>query len=57
MASGAVPAGIKKLRNDGLIKADDIVVGILTGKQKDPYLSIEYHMNSENTFAKPPRTG
>jgi threonine synthase len=57
MASGAVPAGIKKLRKEGLIKSDDIVVGILTGKQKDPYLSIEYHMNSENMFARPPRTG
>lgn len=57
MASGAVPAGIKKLRKESLIKSDDIVVGILTGKQKDPYLSIEYHMNSENMFARPPRTG
>ena len=54
MASGAVPAGIKKLRNQGLIKSDDIVVGILTGKQKDPNLSIEYHMNTENLFARPP---
>jgi len=56
MASGAVPAGIKKLRKEDLIKADEIVVGILTGKQKDPYLSIEYHMNTDNKFARPPRT-
>ncbi|HEX9319970.1 MAG TPA: threonine synthase [Nitrososphaeraceae archaeon] len=56
MASGAVPAGIKKIRKEDLIKADEIVVGILTGKQKDPYLSIEYHMNTDNKFARPPRT-
>ena len=54
MASGAVPAGIRKLRQQEIIKKDDIVVGILTGKQKDPKLSIEYHVNQNNTFSKPP---
>jgi threonine synthase len=54
MASGAVPAGIKKLRQEEIIKKDDIVLGILTGKQKDPSLSIEYHLNSDNRFSKPP---
>jgi threonine synthase len=54
MASGAVPAGIRKLRQQEIIKKDDIVVGILTGKQKDPKLSIEYHLNQNNTFSKPP---
>ena len=54
MASGAVPAGIRKLRQQEIIKKDDIVVGILTGKQKDPQLSIDYHLNQNNTFSKPP---
>src|ERR687895_1360926 len=45
MASGAVPAGVRKLRREGLIKMDDIVVGILTGRQKDPVLAVEYHTN------------
>jgi threonine synthase len=54
MASGAVPAGIRKLRQQEIIKKDDIVVGILTGKQKDPKLSIDYHLNHNNTFSKPP---
>lgn len=56
MASGAVPAGIKKLRQEEIIKRDDIVIGILTGKQKDPNLSIEYHLDSHNRFSKPPMT-
>ncbi|MDW0184990.1 MAG: threonine synthase [Nitrososphaeraceae archaeon] len=54
MASGAVPAGIRKLRQEEMIKKDDIVVGILTGKQKDPQLSINYHLDQSNTFSKPP---
>ncbi len=55
MASGAVPAGVRKLRNQGIINKDDIVVGILTGRQKDPRLVVTYHTNSVNTFARPPR--
>ena len=54
MASGAVPAGIRKLRQEGIIKNDDIVIGILTGKQKDPQVSINYHLDQTNTFSKPP---
>jgi threonine synthase len=55
MASGAVPAGVRKLRNEELIKQDDTVVGILTGRQKDPVLAVEYHMNAANMFARPAR--
>lgn len=55
LASGSVPAGIKKLREKEIIKNDDIVVGILTGRQKDPTLSVEYHTNKNNKFAKPPQ--
>ena len=55
MASGAVPAGVKKLRKDEIIKKDDTVVGILTGRQKDHKLSINYHTDSNNKYARPPR--
>ena len=55
LASGAVPAGIRKLREQEIIKKDDIVLGILTGRQKDPSISMEYHMNTKNTFSNPPK--
>ena len=55
LASGAVPAGIKKLREEDIIKKDDIVVGILTGRQKDASISMEYHMNTKNRFPNPPK--
>ena len=55
MASGATVVGIKKLINDEIIKKDDMVVGILTGRQKDAMLPVEYHNNPENKFAKPPK--
>jgi threonine synthase len=55
MASGATVVGIKKLINEGIIKKDDVVVGILTGRQKDAMLPVDYHNNPENTFAKPPK--
>ena len=55
MASGAVPAGVKKLLGEGIIKKDDTVIGILTGRQKEPLLPIEYHNNISNKFARPPK--
>ena len=55
MASGSVPAGIRKLREEETIKKDDVVVGILTGRQKDSRLSVEYHTEASNMFARPPR--
>jgi threonine synthase len=54
MASGAVPAAVRKLRHEETIKKDDMVVGILTGRQKDPSLAVQYHINPDNTFARPP---
>lgn len=54
MASGAVPAGIRKLRKEDVIRRDDVVVGILTGRQKDPALAVEYHADAGNMFARPP---
>lgn len=56
MASGASVAGIRKLVGQGIIKKDDKVVGILTGRQKDAMLPVEYHQNPENMFAKPPKS-
>ena len=55
MASGASPAGIKKLRENEIIKKDDVVVGILTGRQKDAMLPVDYHNNPSNRFAIPPK--
>jgi len=55
MASGSVPAGIKKLLEDEVIKKDDIVIGILTGRQKDAMLPVDYHNNPQNRFAIPPK--
>ena len=55
MASGSVPAGIKKLLENEVIKKDDIVIGILTGRQKDAMLPVDYHNNPQNRFAIPPK--
>jgi threonine synthase len=55
MASGASVVGIKKLISEEIIKKDDVVIGILTGRQKDAMLPVDYHNNPENTFAIPPR--
>ena len=55
MASGSVPAGIKKLLEEEVIKKDDVVIGILTGRQKDAMLSVDYHNNPQNRFAIPPK--
>ena len=48
MASGAVPAGIKKLLHENIMKKDDEIVGILTGRQKEPLLPIDYHNEPTN---------
>lgn len=55
MASGAVPAGVKKLVEQDVIRKDDKVVGILTGRQKDPMLPVDYHNDPQNRFAIPPK--
>ena len=55
MASGASLAGIRRLVQEDIIKKDDTVVGILTGRQKDPMLPVEYHNNTQNKFARPPK--
>ena len=55
MASGSVPAGIRKLIQEEIIKKDDVVIGILTGRQKDAMLPVDYHNNTNNRFAIPPK--
>jgi threonine synthase len=55
MASGATVVGIKKLIREEIIKKDDVVVGILTGRQKDAMLPVDYHRNPKNKFSIPPK--
>ncbi len=56
LASGAVPAAIKNLVQEGEIKNDDKVVGVLTGRLKDPEMIVRYHMDPSNRFANPPKS-
>jgi len=56
MASGSTVAGIKKLLNEEIMKKDDKIIGILTGRQKEPMLPIEYHNDPNNRFAVPPKS-
>ena len=55
MASGATVVGIKKLTSQGIIQKDDTVVGVLTGRQKDAMLPVDYHNDPKNRFARPPK--
>ena len=56
MASGATVAGIKKLLDSNVMKKDDKIIGVLTGRQKEPMLPIEYHNDPNNRFAIPPKS-
>jgi threonine synthase len=50
-ASGASVAGARKLRQEGIIDADETVVCILTGHQlKDPTATVAYHSADQKTF-------
>ena len=50
-ASAASVAGCRKLRQEGVIAADERVVCILTGHQlKDPTATVAYHSADQNTF-------
>jgi threonine synthase len=52
-ASGATIAGVRHLRDEGLIGADDRVACVLTGHQlKDPDLTVAYHSTDEALRAK-----
>jgi threonine synthase len=50
-ASAASVAGAKKLRQEGIIGADESVVCILTGHQlKDPTATVAYHSGDQKSF-------
>ncbi len=50
-ASAASVAGLKKLRAEGIIAADERVVCVLTGHQmKDPTATVAYHGSDPKTF-------
>ena len=50
-ASAASVAGAKKLRQEGVIGADERVVCVLTGHQlKDPTATVAYHSADQKTF-------
>ena len=52
-ASGATIAGVRLLRDEGLIAADDRVACVLTGHQlKDPDLTVAYHTDNPELHAK-----
>ncbi|MCH2212612.1 MAG: threonine synthase [Fuerstiella sp.] len=52
-ASGATLAGVRHLREQNLIGADDRVVCVLTGHQlKDPDLTVAYHSADQDLRAK-----
>jgi threonine synthase len=54
-ASAATVAGTKKLVEQGIIGADDTVVGISTGHiLKDTTAIVDYHFNPKNRFANTP---
>jgi len=55
-ASACSLGGTKKLKEKGIIKKDDLVVGILTGNLlKDPNATIDYHTKSKKAkFANAP---
>ncbi|MCA8983061.1 MAG: threonine synthase [Planctomycetaceae bacterium] len=52
-ASGASVAGVKLLREEGVIAPSDRVVCILTGHQlKDPDITVAYHADNRQALAK-----
>lgn len=54
-ASAASVAGLKLLRSEGVIDADETVVCILTGHQlKDPNQTVDYHMENKGEFSNRP---
>ena len=54
-ASAATIAGLKHLRADGTIGADERLACVLTGQLlKDPDLTVNYHKEKEGQFSNPP---
>jgi threonine synthase len=54
-ASAATIAGLKHLRADGVIDADQRVACVLTGHAlKDPGVTVNYHKEKQGDFSNPP---
>ncbi|MBN1766446.1 MAG: threonine synthase [Sedimentisphaerales bacterium] len=54
-ASGASVAGLKKLRQEGVVGPDETVVCILTGHQlKDPNITVNYHKDKQGPYSNVP---
>jgi len=53
--SAATIAGLKHLRSEGLIDADERVAHVLTGHPlKDPNLTLDYHKDKLGQLSNPP---
>jgi threonine synthase len=54
-ASAATIAGLKHLRSEGLVEADERVACVLTGHAlKDPTVTVNYHKEKQGKFSNPP---
>ncbi|MHC4477643.1 MAG: threonine synthase [Planctomycetota bacterium] len=54
-ASAASIAGLKQLRAEGIIEADQRVACVLTGHPlKDPNVTVDYHKEKQGQFSNPP---
>jgi len=54
-ASAASIAGLKLLRSEGVIAADERVACVLTGHPlKDPNVTVNYHKDKQGPFSNPP---
>jgi len=54
-ASAASIAGLKQLREEGIIGADERVACVLTGHPlKDPNVTVNYHKEKQGRFSNPP---
>jgi len=54
-ASAATIAGLKRLRAEGVIAADERVACVLTGHAlKDPNVTVNYHKEKQGEFSNPP---
>jgi threonine synthase len=55
-ASAASIAGLKNLRTEGIISADEKVACVLTGHPlKDPNVTVNYHKERKGRFSNPPQ--
>jgi threonine synthase len=54
-ASAATIAGLRHLRSEGLIEANERVACVLTGHAlKDPNVTVSYHKENQGKFSNPP---